>query len=139
MDTDKHMKIGMVGLGLMGHGIAKNLLKHGYPMLLFEHPGNQPIDDLLSAGAETSKDLAALAAAVGTIMLCVTGTPEVEQVLLRPGGLLAGMKPGTTIIDCWALSVERSGASRYGIWRSMVPKASCVWCVKHAEVIYLEV
>ena len=33
-------------------------------------------------------------------MLCVTGTPEVEQVLLRPGGLLAGMKPGTTIIDC---------------------------------------
>ena len=100
MDTDKHMKIGMVGLGLMGHGIAKNLLKHGYPMLLFEHPGNQPIDDLLSAGAETSKDLAALASAVDTIMLCVTGTPEVEQVLLRPGGLLAGMKSGTTIIDC---------------------------------------
>ena len=100
MDTDNHMKIGMVGLGLMGHGIARNLLKHGYAMLLFEHPGNQPIDDLLAAGAETSKDLAALASAVDTIMLCVTGTPEVEQVLLRPGGLLAGMKPGTTIIDC---------------------------------------
>lgn len=94
------MKIGMVGLGLMGHGIARNLLKHGYAMLLFEHPGNQPIDDLLAAGAQTSKDLAALASAVDTIMLCVTGTPEVEQVLLRPGGLLAGMKSGTTIIDC---------------------------------------
>jgi 3-hydroxyisobutyrate dehydrogenase-like beta-hydroxyacid dehydrogenase len=94
------MKVGMVGLGMMGHGIAKNLLKHGYATLLFEHPGNQPIDDLIAGGAATSKDLATLASTVDTIMLCVTGTPEVEQVLLNPGGLLAGMKSGTTVIDC---------------------------------------
>ncbi len=93
-------KVGMVGIGMMGHGIATNILKHGYPMVLFEHPGNQAIDDLIAAGAATSKDLAALAAGVDTILLCVTGTPEVEDVLLRDGGLLAGMKPGATVIDC---------------------------------------
>ncbi|MEN3367400.1 MAG: hypothetical protein V7606_4674, partial [Burkholderiales bacterium] len=36
--------IGMIGIGLMGHGIASNIVKHGYPMVLLEHPGNHPVD-----------------------------------------------------------------------------------------------
>jgi 3-hydroxyisobutyrate dehydrogenase-like beta-hydroxyacid dehydrogenase len=44
-------KIGMVGIGLMGHGIASNLLKHGYALAVLEHPGNQPLDALKAAGA----------------------------------------------------------------------------------------
>ena len=39
-------KIGMVGIGMMGHGIAANLLRHGHALTLFEHPGNQPTGDL---------------------------------------------------------------------------------------------
>lgn len=93
-------KIGMVGIGMMGHGIASNIIKHGYPMVLLEHPGNQPLQGLLAAGATTTESAASLAAAVDIIILCVTGTPEVEDVLYRNGGLLEGIKPGTIVIDC---------------------------------------
>jgi 3-hydroxyisobutyrate dehydrogenase-like beta-hydroxyacid dehydrogenase len=93
-------KIGMVGIGMMGHGIASNLLKHGHSLLLLEHPGNQDLQGLVAAGATTTPRAAALAGAVDIIILCVTGTPEVEDVLYRPGGLLEGIKAGTIVIDC---------------------------------------
>lgn len=93
-------KIGMVGIGMMGHGIASNIIKHGYPMVLLEHPGNQPLQGLIAAGATTTDSAATLAGVVDIIILCVTGTPEVEDVLYRKGGLLEGIKPGTIVIDC---------------------------------------
>lgn len=93
-------KIGMVGVGLMGHGIATNILKNGYALTLLEHPGNQPLDALVAAGAKTVTSAAALAAQVDVVILCVTGSPEVEDVLVRPGGLLEGMHPGLVVIDC---------------------------------------
>jgi 3-hydroxyisobutyrate dehydrogenase-like beta-hydroxyacid dehydrogenase len=43
--------IGMVGIGMMGHGIASNLVKHGHALAVLEHPGNQPLDALKAAGA----------------------------------------------------------------------------------------
>ena len=55
------MKIGMVGIGMMGHGIAVNLVKHGHELVLLEHPGNQPLDALKAAGAASvpsAKELA---------------------------------------------------------------------------------
>ncbi len=93
-------KIGMVGIGMMGHGIASNIIKHGYPMVLLEHAGNQEVHGLIAAGATTTDSAATLAGAVDIIILCVTGTPEVEDVLYRKGGLLEGLKPGTIVIDC---------------------------------------
>lgn len=93
-------KIGMIGIGLMGHGIASNVVKHGHSMILFDHPGNQPVDDLIQAGASTTPSLKALAEAADVIILCVTGTPEVEDILFQKDGLLANIRPGTIIIDC---------------------------------------
>ncbi|MET0982379.1 MAG: NAD(P)-dependent oxidoreductase [Telluria sp.] len=93
-------KIGMVGIGLMGHGIAGNLVKHGYPVVLLEHPGNQPLDKLRALGATSVQSAAALAAEADVVILCVTGTPEVEDVLFRTDGVLAGLKPGGIVIDC---------------------------------------
>ena len=92
-------KIGMVGVGMMGHGIASNILKHGYPLTLLEHPGNQPLDALLAAGAKTTDNAATLAGLVDVVILCVTGSPEVEDVLFRQDGLLQGIKPGLVVID----------------------------------------
>lgn len=93
-------KIGMVGIGLMGHGIASNLVKHGHALTVLEHPGNQPLDALKAAGATSCADGATLAAQSEVIILCVTGSPQVEAVLLSPGGVLEGLRPGTVIIDC---------------------------------------
>lgn len=97
---EKTAEIGMVGVGLMGHGIATNILKHDYRLTFLDHPGNQPAGDLLRAGARHVPDLAALASIAHVIILCVTGTPEVEAVLRGAEGLIAHVRPGTVIIDC---------------------------------------
>lgn len=93
-------RVGIVGVGLMGHGIARNILKHGHPLVVLEHPGNQPIDDLLEAGAKTEKTARALAVHSDVIILCVTGSPEVEAVLSGGTGVLEGLRPGTIVVDC---------------------------------------
>lgn len=97
---DSMKTIGMIGIGMMGHGIATNIARHGHPLVLLAHPGNQPLDQLLAAGARTVDSAAGLARAVDVVILCVTGTPEVEDVLFRPDGVLAGLRPGTVVIDC---------------------------------------
>lgn len=93
-------RIGLIGVGLMGHGIAASLLRRGYDLTLLEHAGNQPVDDLLAAGATTVDTAMALAQAVDVVILCVTGTPQVEDVLFRKEGLLEGLKPALIVIDC---------------------------------------
>lgn len=114
------MKIGMVGIGLMGHGIASNLVRHGHSLVLLEHPGNQPLDALKAAGAATVASARALAERVDLVVLVVTGSPQVEAVLTGPDGVLEGLRPGSTVIDCstaipssthrMAEAVERAGS-----------------------------
>jgi 3-hydroxyisobutyrate dehydrogenase-like beta-hydroxyacid dehydrogenase len=94
------MKIGMAGIGLMGHGIATNLQRHGHALVLLEHPGNQPLDALTAGGARTVGSGRALAEAADLIVLVVTGSPQVEAILTGPGGVLEGLRPGTVVIDC---------------------------------------
>jgi len=95
----KH-RVGLVGVGLMGHGIASNLLKHGHALTVLEHPGNQPITDLLQRGAKSVADIACLAADSDVLILCVTGTPAVEAVMLGERGAMTALRPGTLVIDC---------------------------------------
>ena len=94
------MKIGMVGIGMMGQGIAANLVRHGHELVLLEHPGNQPLDALKVAGAVAVTSARDLAARVELVILVVTGSPQVEAVLTGPGGVLEGLRPGSTVIDC---------------------------------------
>lgn len=93
-------KIGMVGIGMMGHGIATNLQKHGHALGLFEHPGNQPLDTLKAGGARGFASLKELAAWADVVILVVTGSPQVEAVLTGAGGILEGLRPGSVVIDC---------------------------------------
>lgn len=93
-------QIGLIGVGLMGQGIASNLLRKGYALTVLEHAGNQPLDALLAAGAKTAATPEHLAQSAELIILCVTGSPQVEDVLLSPQGVLSALKPGTVIVDC---------------------------------------
>ena len=92
--------IGLIGVGLMGHGIARNLLKNGYALTVLEHAGNQPLDTLIAAGAKTVATPALLAQSAEIIIVCVTGSPQVEDVLLSANGVLSEIRKGTVIIDC---------------------------------------
>src|SRR3546814_8903717 len=84
----------------MGHGIASNILQHGYPLVLLDHSGNQPVDGLLASGAAKVAGDAQVARQANVIILCVTGTPQVEDVLFSPDGVLQGLRAGTIVIDC---------------------------------------
>lgn len=96
---DKNSTIGMIGVGLMGHGIARNVARY-YPLVVLDHPGNQPLDELQAAGARVVARTRDVAAVADVVILCVTGTPQVEAVLLGEGGVLEGLRPGTVVIDC---------------------------------------
>jgi 3-hydroxyisobutyrate dehydrogenase len=98
--TPSNSSVGLIGVGLMGHGIALNILKAGYALTILDHPGNQPIDDLLKLGVKVAQTPSQIAQSCNVIVLCVTGTPQVEDVLYRPDGVLAKLQPDTVIIDC---------------------------------------
>lgn len=92
--------LGMIGIGLMGHGIASNLVKKGHALTVLEHAGNQPLDDLRAAGVRTARTPAQLASQVDVLILCVTGSPQVEAVLQGEDGALGTLRPGAIVIDC---------------------------------------
>ncbi|MDA9672645.1 NAD(P)-dependent oxidoreductase, partial [Alphaproteobacteria bacterium] len=94
------MHVGIIGVGLMGHGIALNILKAGFSLILLDHPGNQPDSTLTGMGAERRPSSAAIAAEADLIILCVTGAPQVEAVLTGENGVISALKEGTIIVDC---------------------------------------
>lgn len=92
--------VGFVGVGLMGHGMAKNLVSKGWPLVVLGHRKREPVEHLKSLGAREAATPRELAAQCEIVHLCVTGSPQVEATLRGPDGLLAGAAPGTVIIDC---------------------------------------
>jgi 3-hydroxyisobutyrate dehydrogenase-like beta-hydroxyacid dehydrogenase len=98
--ANKGETVGFIGLGLMGHGMAKNIVEKGYPLTVLGHRNRKPIDDLVSRGAVEAKSAKELAARSSIVFLCVTGSREVEGVARGEDGLIAGLKPGSVIADC---------------------------------------
>jgi 3-hydroxyisobutyrate dehydrogenase-like beta-hydroxyacid dehydrogenase len=92
-------RIGLVGAGLMGHGIAKNLVEKGFPLAVRGHRSRAPIDDLVGRGATEVKTNADLARASDIVILCVTGAPQVEEVVFGPDGVAGAARPGTIVVD----------------------------------------
>ena len=90
------MKIGFVGVGRMGHGMASNLLEAGHDLTVIVHRNRAPVDDLVSKGAIEACDLADLAAKSECIFLCVTDAGVVESVI---DGLRDHLTPQHLIID----------------------------------------
>jgi len=91
-------RIGFIGAsGLMGHGMAKNLLAKGHALSLTVHRNRERVADLLATGASEAPSLAALAAGSEIVFICVSGSPQVEASV---DGLLAGAQAGLTIVDC---------------------------------------
>jgi 3-hydroxyisobutyrate dehydrogenase-like beta-hydroxyacid dehydrogenase len=97
--SDK-LRVGLIGVGLMGHGMGKNIVTKGYPLTVMAHRNRKPIEDLLKLGAKEAKSPKEIAAASDLVFLCVTGTPEVEATIYGENGLLGAMRKGLIIADC---------------------------------------
>lgn len=94
------MDIGFIGAsGLMGHGMAKHLQAKGHRLHLTVHRNTERVADLLAAGAQKADSPAALGSQCDVVFICVTGSPQVEQAVLGPHGLLSKPKKDLIIID----------------------------------------
>ena len=91
---------GFIGAsGLMGHGMAKNLLAKGQALAITVHRNRDRVADLIAAGATLADSPAALAQC-DIVFICVTGSPDVEAVVLGEQGLLSAARKGLVIVDC---------------------------------------
>ena len=92
-------KIGFIGIGMMGHGMAKNLLAKGYSLTLKANRNRANLADLLAAGATEAKTNAECGQAADLVVICVTGSPQVEEIVYGKDGLLQAARPGLIVID----------------------------------------
>jgi 3-hydroxyisobutyrate dehydrogenase-like beta-hydroxyacid dehydrogenase len=100
-------RIGFVGVGLMGHGMAKNILAGGYPLTVIAHRNRGPVEDLVAQGAGEAGSLAALAASSDIVFLCAPGSPQVEAIV---ESLMPSLAEGAVIVDCSTSDPVSTGA-----------------------------
>ena len=93
-------RVGFIGLGFMGHGMAANILAKGFPLTVMAHRKREAVDDLVARGATEAATPAELAARSDIVILCVTGVPAVDALVRGEQGIAAGAKPGLIVIDC---------------------------------------
>lgn len=92
-------RIGFIGLGLMGTGMATNLVRKGWPLTVMAHRRREGVEALLALGAHEAATPKAVAEASDVVVLCVTGSPQVEALINGPDGLVAAGRP-LMIVDC---------------------------------------
>lgn len=97
------MKIGFVGLGIMGKPMAKNLLKSKYELVVYDIV-QSAIDEVVAAGAKAGKNGRDVAEQSDIIITMLPNSPHVKEVVLGANGVLEGMKEGSTLVDMSSIS-----------------------------------
>jgi len=92
--------VGLIGVGLMGHGIGKNVLAKGFALNVMARKNRAPVESLVSLGAKECASPAEIAKASDMVILCVTGTPQVEEAVYGAKGLATALRDGLIIADC---------------------------------------
>lgn len=91
--------VGFIGVGLMGHGMAKNILQGGYPLVIKGHRNRTPVESLLGMGATEVQTAREMAGQCDVIHLCLSNSPQVEAIIRGPDGILAGARDGLVVVD----------------------------------------
>ena len=95
------MKIGFIGLGIMGRPMAVNLRNAQHSLITYDRMG---VADEIRAIADVAPDSKTVAQNSEVVIVMVPDTPDVEDVLFAPGGVAEGLKPGTLVIDMSSIS-----------------------------------
>lgn len=98
-------RVGFIGLGIMGRGMAHNLLKAGFDVCVWNRTASR-MDALVEAGATKGSSPADVAANSDIIVTCVSDTPDVERVVLGEDGVIHGAKAGALLVDCSTISPQ---------------------------------
>lgn len=97
------MKLAFIGLGIMGKPMAKNLLKAGYPLTVYNR-SQAAAGELAAAGAKAAGSAAEAARGADVVITMLPNSPEVREVVCGKAGVLEGAKPGTILVDMSSIS-----------------------------------
>ena len=92
------LRVGYIGLGLMGKSIARNILKAGFPLVVHNR-SRAAVDELVQEGASQAFSAAEVAAQVDVVFTNLPDSPDVEKVALGAGGVLEGAHAGLVFVD----------------------------------------
>lgn len=92
-------RIGFIGIGMMGHGMARNLLAKGYALTFKANRNRERLVDLLSAGAAEVQTNAEVARAADIVFICVSSSPQIEAIVWGADGLAQGARDGLIVVD----------------------------------------
>jgi 3-hydroxyisobutyrate dehydrogenase len=97
-ETHMATSVGFIGVGNMGNPMASNVLKAGFPMIVYDR-NPQAMENLIQAGAQRAVSASQVVEASEIVLTSLPASPDVEAVYLERGGLVDGAKPGTILID----------------------------------------
>ncbi|GAA6293653.1 2-hydroxy-3-oxopropionate reductase [Enterocloster asparagiformis] len=103
------MRVGFIGLGIMGKPMAKNLLKAGYDLVVTDL-NQEAVAELAAAGAQAAANGAGVAGACQVVITMVPNSPHVRAAVLGENGVAQGAKPGTVLIDMSSIDPTESKA-----------------------------
>ena len=103
------MKVGFIGLGIMGKPMAKNLVKAGYELVVFDF-NKDAVKELVDAGATAAATSKEVASQVGVVITMVPNSPHVRAAVLGKDGVAEGAAPGTVLIDMSSIDPTESKA-----------------------------
>lgn len=102
-DPQGAVHVGFVGLGTMGSHMATNLFRAGFPLTVWNRSEGRDAE-LRALGAQVAETPEQLAAQCDVVVICVTDSPQVDDVVFSDEGLAAGLAPDSLIIDCSTIS-----------------------------------
>ena len=142
---DSKMKIGFIGLGLMGQPMSMNLLKAGFPLTVWNRTPSRA-NELVAMGATLAKSPKEVAAASDVLITIVSDPPALESVLWgtdgKETGALAALKPGSTYIDSSTVSPAlarkiASACAQHQVSFLDAPVTGGDWGAKKGELIFM--
>jgi 3-hydroxyisobutyrate dehydrogenase-like beta-hydroxyacid dehydrogenase len=133
--------IGFIGLGLMGKPMARNLLKGGFPVTVWNRTASRA-EDLVREGAKLGASLAATAAQADVLITIVSDPPAVEKILWGADGALAALRSGSVLIDSSTISPElarRAAAAceERGVGYLDAPVTGGTWGAEKGELVFM--
>src|SRR5262245_33337611 len=101
------LRIGYIGLGLMGSAMARNLMKAGYPLVVHNR-SRTIVDQMVSEGAKAATSPKEVTAQVDVVFTNLPDSPDVEKVVLGPDGIIEGAHDGLIYVDNSTIKPETS-------------------------------
>src|SRR5580658_1316007 len=133
--------VGLIGLGLMGGPMGQNLLRAGFPVVLWNRT-KAKADDLVREGARLAADPRAVAGEADVLITIVSDPPALEEVLFGARGAIDALRPGSTLVDSSTVSPElarqiAAACAERGVDFLDAPVTGGTWGAKKGELVFM--